>query len=344
MRIKYPLQTLVGVVAAFALVTGCASGSEGPSSPSGSTTGATSKFVAKSPLKLGYSVYDLSNPAFQDWQAGVKAGAEAGGAELVVADQKSSEATQVSGSADLINQGISGLVVTPVQPAALPQTINLAHQNNIPVVIGDIGVAGDYDAYVVSDSVKAGELAANYVMDQLKDQPGTKEIGVIELHAGSVVGEDRDKGFNQAIAANSDFKIVASLNGNDTVDGGYSAAKDMLAANPNIKAIFGTNGSTALGASRALQESKKQIGTGGVVVIGIDGTQQELDAIKDGTLSATIGQDFYGLGKLAAETALNLLNGKTPEWSDAASRTILFPVQVVDKSSLDSFIKEKKSH
>ncbi|WP_159448501.1 substrate-binding domain-containing protein [Demequina sp. NBRC 110052] len=300
--------------------------------------------MAKSPLKLGYSVYDLSNPAFQEWEAGVRAGAEEGGAELIVADQKSSEATQVSGSADLINQGISGLIVTPVQPAALPQTIDLAHQNQIPVVIGDIGVAGSYDAYVVSDSVEAGRQAANYIIEQLTSSSEPPyEVAIIELHAGSVVGEDRDAGFEEVMAANGDFTIVASVDGNDTVEGGYTAAKDILAANPDVKAIFGTNGGTALGASRAVLESGRSIGQDGVVIIGIDGTQQELDAIADGTLSATIGQDFYGLGRLAALTALQLLEGDSPAWDDIDAKTILFPTQVVTADNLEAYLEAKNN-
>ncbi len=303
------------------------------------------EFVAKSPLKLGYSVYDLSNPAFQDWLAGIKAGAKEGGAELLVADQKSQLAKQVSGSEDLINQGISGLIVTPVQPAALPQTINLAHRNKIPVVIGDIGVAGKYDGYVVSDSVAAGSLAAQFIIDKLKDKPGTHEVGMILLHTGSVVGEDRDRGFREEMAKYPNFKIVSELDGNDTAEGGFRAAKDQLAAFPNIAAIFGTNGGTALGAARALQTTGRKAGVDGVIVIGIDGTQPELDAIKKGELTATIGQNFYGLGKTAAKLTLDLIQGRTPKWDDKEAKTILYPVTIVDQSNLEKqikFLKDQK--
>jgi ribose transport system substrate-binding protein len=164
---------------------------------------------------------------------------------------------------------------------------------------------------------------------------------MILLHTGSVVGEDRDKGFRAEIATNPNFKIVAEANGNDTEEGGFRAAKDELAAHPNIQAIFGTNGGTALGAARALQTTGRQAGPDGVVVIGIDGTQPELDAIAKGTLTATIGQDFYGLGKTASGVALDLIKGKTPAWSDAATKTVLYPVQIVDKDNLAKFVEFK---
>lgn len=344
-------QGVVGLLAATLIATalaGCASdvaptGNEGTTGGSRTPTGSTVEFELREPLKIGYSVYDLSNPAFQQWKAGVEAGAAEVGAELIVADQKSSEAAQVSGSSDLINQGISGLIVTPVQPEALPQTIELAHQNKIPVVIGDIGVAGNYDAYVVSDSVDAGRQAAEFIISQLKGTEGTKKIGIIELHPGSVVGEDRDRGFEERIAQESDFEIVASLDGNDTVDGGYAATKDILAAHPDVAAIFGTNGSTAIGASRALKDEGLPIKSGdknGVVVIGIDGTPEELTAIEDGSLTATIGQDFYGLGRVAALTVIDIAKGNPVEWSDAESRTVLFPVEVVSLDNLDAFRKK----
>jgi ribose transport system substrate-binding protein len=157
----------------------------------GSAGGGTTEFEAKDPLTLGYSVYDLQNPYWQSYSAGVKAGAEAAGVDVVVVDQKSDQQQQVSGSLDLINQGISGLIVTPVQPSALPSTIDAAHAAKIPVVIADIGTAGDYDGYILSNNYNGGEIAAQYVIDQLGDQPGPHKVGVIELHAGSVVGEER---------------------------------------------------------------------------------------------------------------------------------------------------------
>src|SRR5690606_38769524 len=117
------LSAVAIVAAAGLMLTACASGSDEPetdtdTSPSADETSETSgsEFEAKDPLTLGYSVYDLQNPYWQSYAAGVEAGAEEAGVEVTVVDQKSDQQQQVSGSLDLINQGISGLIITPVQP------------------------------------------------------------------------------------------------------------------------------------------------------------------------------------------------------------------------------------
>jgi ribose transport system substrate-binding protein len=332
--------TAVALIAATGLMlTACASGAD-TGSATGSTTGASgataSQFVAKDPLTIGYSVYDLQNPYWQSYSAGVKAGAKAAGVGVVVVDQKSDQQKQVSGSLDLINQGISGLIVTPVQPSALPATIDAAHAAKIPVVIADIGTAGDYDGYVLSNNKNGGELAAKYVIDQLGNAAGPHKVGVIQLHAGSVVGEERVAGFVDTISKNDAFKIVSTLDGKDTVDGGFAAAQAMLSANPDLEVIYAANDDSAIGAQRAMETAGKSVANG-FYLIGFDGASGALDLIEKGLMSATVAQDPYGQGVKAVETVLALLKGKDAGFTDAANRTIFFPVQVVTKDNLADF-------
>lgn len=312
-------------------LTACASGSD-----EGTSAGGDTQFVKKDPLVIGYSVYDLQNPYWQAWSAGVDAAAKEAGATVVTADQKSSQQEQVSGSLDLINQGISALIITPVQPSALPATIDAAHAAQIPVVIGDIGTAGDYDAYVLSNNFNGGEQAAQFLIDQAGTSTEPKKVGVIELHAGSVVGEERVEGFKTALAKDDRFTVVASLSGEDTVDGGYSAAQDMLSANADLDIIYAANDASAVGAQRALETAGKSVANG-FTLIGFDGNDDALGLIESGLMSATIAQDPFGQGKAAVETALALLNGEDPGFSDAATKTVYFPVDVVTQKTVVEF-------
>ncbi len=333
------LTRVIGLSAAAALLlSACASGADETTDPAtGSTdTGAEVQFEAKDPLKIGYSVYDLQNPYWQSYSAGVKAGAEAAGIEAIVVDQKSDQNAQVSGSLDLINQGISGLIVTPVQPSALPSTIDAAHAAKIPVVIADIGTAGDYDGYILSNNYNGGELAAQHVIAELGDKPGPHKVGVIELHAGSVVGEERVAGFVDTIKANDAFEIVSSLDGNDTVDGGFAAAQDMLSANPDLAVIYAANDDSAIGAQRAMETAGKSVADG-FFLIGFDGSDGAQDLIEQGLMSATVAQDPFGQGKRAVETVLALLDGEDPGYDDAAAKTVFFPVELVTSENLADF-------
>ncbi len=333
-----PISRALGLAAATALLlSACASGADEPAESGTPAAGGAGdvQFEAKDPLKIGYSVYDLQNPYWQSYAAGVKAGGEAAGVEVVVVDQKSDQQAQVSGSLDLINQGVSGLIVTPVQPSALPSTIDAAHDAKIPVVIADIGTAGDYDAYIQSNNSNGGALAAEYVIEQLGDVPGPHKVGVIELHAGSVVGEERVAEFVEILDAHENFEVVSSLDGNDTVDGGFAAAQDMLSANPDLQVIYAANDDSAIGAQRAMETAGKSV-EDGFILIGFDGADGALDLIEQGLMSATVAQDPYGQGIKAVETILALLEGEQA-YDDEATKTIFFPVEIVTAENLADF-------
>src|SRR5690606_20874635 len=69
----------VAIVAAAALIlTACASGADEPETDATptdeSSAGSETEFEAKDPLTIGYSVYDLQNPYWQAYAAGVEAG------------------------------------------------------------------------------------------------------------------------------------------------------------------------------------------------------------------------------------------------------------------------------
>lgn len=294
-------------------------------------------FEQKDPFKIGYSVYDMQQPYWQEYARGVQEAAEAAGAEFVLSDQKSSQETQVSGSLDLINQGISALVVSPVQPAALPAVVDAAHEAKIPVIIGDVGAEGDYDGFVLSDNYEGGVLAAKYMAEQLADVEGPKEVLMILLHPGSAVGEVRAAGFRDEMANHEDFTIVAELDGNDTVEGGFEVTRDTLAANPNLVGIYATNDPEAIGANQALKQAGKN-GVSDVLVVGFNGDAPALELIQAGEIAATIRQDPYGQGKAAVDAAMELLAGEAIEYSDPETRSIYFPVEVVTADNVVDYM------
>jgi ribose transport system substrate-binding protein len=304
----------------------------------GLTSGQT-KFVKKEPVKIGYSVFDLQQPYWQAYTKGVQDACKAAGYQCVVSDQKSNQQAEVSGSIDLINQGISALINSPIEPAALPAVIDKAHQANIPVVIGDVGIAGKYDAFIVSNNKDGGKLAAQFMIGHLKDRPGTKEVLVIEVHPGAAVGVPRTKGFVDEIKKHDDYKIVASLNGNDTVQGGYQATQNTLSANPNLAGIYATNDPEAEGAVQALKAASKN-GMKDVFLVGFNGDPPALELVKQGEMAATIRQDPYGQGKKCVEVATQFMNNEPVEYSDPATKSVFFAVKVIDKDNVDQFIQK----
>lgn len=296
-------------------------------------------FVRKNPIKIGFSVMDMQQPYWQTYTKGVEDACEAAGYQFILSDQKSNQQAEVSGSIDLINQGISALINAPIEPVALPAVIDKAHQANIPVVVGDVGVAGKYDAYIASNNEEGGKLAAQYMTQHLKDKSGTKKVLIIEVHPGAATGVLRKKGFLDELQKHPDYKIVASLNGNDTVQGGYQATQNALSADPDLSAIYAINDPEAEGAVQALKAAGKN-GVKDVLLVGFNGDLPALELIKNGEMAATIRQDGYGQGQKCVEIATELMNNKSVAYSDPATKSVFFPVSIIDKENVNQFLQK----
>src|ERR1700738_930049 len=78
------------------------------------------KFSKKSQIKIGNSVFDMHQPYWQLYWKGIQDACKAAGYQCILSDQKSSQQAEVFGSIDLINQGVSALINSPIAQGALP--------------------------------------------------------------------------------------------------------------------------------------------------------------------------------------------------------------------------------
>ena len=322
----------IGIAIAAISTLGLAACSSGAATTTGGSS-SSSQFVKKSPLKFGYDVWDQTDPYWLGYLKGIQYEAKLKGVKIVVADSKDSPSTQVSNGATLISQQISALIVSPVQPNALPTTINAAHAAKIPVIVGDVGTAGKYDTYIVSNNTAGGAQAADWYINKWKNDPGTHKIAIIGLAAGVTVGPQRVNGFiNEIKAKSKNIEIVSQLTG-QTIASAYTAAQNALSAHPDIDGFYAANSNNAQGAIQALQSAHNTH----ALVVGFNGDPIEMTLIAKGQEAATVAQDPYTQGRDAVLAALALLNGKTPAFTDASTKTILVPTKVVDSSNLTAY-------
>jgi ribose transport system substrate-binding protein len=262
--------------------------------------------------------------------------------KLYTQDSQASAQKQVTGSTQLIHTGISALIVSPQEPKALPATIAAAHGAKIPVIVGDVGAAGDYDAFILSDNYKGGQLAAQFIVKALSKQSGVSEVGLISLLPTTSVNGPRTKGFTDFAKKNaSKIKVVADISGKQTLQGGYAAAKSILAAHPNVRALYCMNDSMAAGAEQALEQAGKSPTTD-VVLVGFNGDSIALNLMKKGKLAADVVQDPYAQGVKAVDIAWTYLSGKTPKFTQPSTKTYSVPVALVTPGTLAAFLKHRK--
>jgi ribose transport system substrate-binding protein len=300
---------------------------QGCGSQAASATTATKKTI-------GFSVYDMQYEYFQDMEKGTHDAAIAAGYNFDMVDEKSSESTMVSGAMDLLNKGVSALIISPFQPDALGPIVTAAHAKNIPVIVDDIGGGGSaYDAIVISDNQQGGVLAAQEMGKLIQSRAGaSKDVASITCEPSAVYAARRNAGFAQEMKTLG-YNVVATLNANSQQEQGYSVMKDILAAHPEVSGVFACNDEEAVGAAQALADAGRT-GSKSVFVVGFNGDQIALSAIKSGLMSATIQQEPAQMGALTVQLATDLLNHKAITFNNAANREVYEPVKLITSANL----------
>ncbi|QLD33693.1 ribose ABC transporter substrate-binding protein RbsB [Mannheimia varigena] len=254
---------------------------------------------------IALAVSTLDNPFFVSLKDGAQKKADELGYKLVVLDSQNDPAKELSNVEDLIVRGAKVLLINPTDSEAVGNAVAIANRNKIPVITLDRGAAkGDVVSHIASDNVAGGKMAGDFIAQKLG--AGAKVIQ-LEGIAGTSAARERGEGFKQAIDAHK-FNVLASQPADFDRTKGLNVTENLLASKGDVQAIFAQNDEMALGALRAVGAAKKE-----VLIVGFDGTDDGVKAVKGGKLAATIAQQPDLIGSLGMETADKVLKGEKVE-------------------------------
>lgn len=255
-------------------------------------------------VKVGLSVSTLSNPFFVSLRDVIVEEAEAKGMEIVVVNSQDDPATEISNIEDLIQQGVDVLIINPTDSSAVSSAVQSANHANIPVITIDRSAdQGEVETLITSDNVAGGEMAAEFIYEQLGE--GAK-VAELEGVSGASATRERGEGFHRI--ADEKLDVVASQPADFDRIKGLNVMENTLQGNNDIEAVFAHNDEMALGAVEAIQAAGKD-----VIVVGFDGIEDALDAVEAGDLTATIAQQPDLMGQEAIAAAEKVLNGEEIE-------------------------------
>jgi ribose transport system substrate-binding protein len=270
---------------------------------------------------VGLSVATLANPFFQGMTKGVKLGiAQYPDLTLINTSANGDANTQTNQITDLINQHVAALILNPINADAIVPIVREANKKGIPVFTLDRGAAcGSCQVnFLETDNVQLGKEGADFIAAQLKQRYGTIKGNVVDLEGllGTTAGDEREQGFSTEFAAlqkdNPGLKLVARQAADFDADKGFNITTQLLAADSQIDAIFNGNDDNAIGAIRAIRQADRFYPIGNpkhIVVIGIDGTEQGLSAIRKGQMDATLSQNPLTMAKQSVAYVEDYLHG-----------------------------------
>ena len=225
-----------------------------------------------------------------------------------IEDDREAQITVVE---NMITRGVSGIVLAPLDDAALRAPVAESAREGIPVVIIDSGLKGeDYASFIATDNYKGGNMAGTQLAKLLE---GNGKVVMLRYQEGSASTMKRERGFLDAIAEHKGIEIVSKNQyGGPTTESAIRASENLLTplkteAGLSIDGIFCPNESTTFGMLRALQNSGL---AGKVRFVGFDTSTKLVDALAKGEIDALILQDPIRMGYLGVKTMVRHLAGE----------------------------------
>jgi ribose transport system substrate-binding protein len=248
------------------------------------------------------------------WQS-VKAGAEKAGQEDNVTikwdgpQKESDTAQQIAIVENAINSKVDGIVLAPLDKAALVGVIGQAKAANVPLTIFDSAAdTQDYVSFVATDNKKGGTIAAERMGQILS---GKGKVAIIPVQPNSASTGDRESGFEEEIKAKyPGITVIRSTYGNSDRAISLKVTEDVLTAHPDIVGIFGPNESSTVGALQALK-NRNQVGK--IKLVGFDSTKQLEASLEKGEIDSIVLQNPFKMGYEGVKTIVDLKAGKTPK-------------------------------
>ena len=215
-----------------------------------------------------------------------------------------------------VTRGVTGIVLAPLDDAALRMPVKDAVNNGIPVVIIDSGLkSDDYTSFIATDNYIGGRKGGERLAEILG---GKGKVIMLRYQEGSASTMKREQGFLDVLKEKyPEIEVVSSNQyGKATTESAYLASENLLSplratdGGLTIDGIFCPNESTTFGMLRALEDSGL---AGKVKYVGFDSSDRLVLAMRKGYIQGLVLQNPINMGYLGVKTIMAHLQGQKVE-------------------------------
>ena len=233
---------------------------------------------------------NVSHPFYAEGTAAWKAAAKSLGVKATFVGPENPDVQQQIAliEAAIAKPTTAGILIYSVNDEAIEPVLMKARAAGIPVIAGN-GEIKDHsarDSFVGTANSSLGASAADLVGQALN---GKGKVGIVSFITAQN-HQERVQGFKDELGAKyPGVEIVGIASEDGTPQSETTAAATFLQAHPDVNLIWTTDA----GSGFVAQVIKDQGLQGKVLAVGTDRTAEQLAAIKDGTVFATITQDTF---------------------------------------------------
>lgn len=249
--------------------------------------------------------------------------------EIKFADANGDIQKQLDQINTFIAQKVNAIIIVPVDYDGIVPGVEAANAAGIPVIALGIQSNGGKYTYVGSKNYDAGFMQGEFMA---KNLPENAKVLYLEGEPGLYHSTERKQGFADGLKTRADITILDSVTGNYDKAKGMNVMQDWIQKYPNatdFQAVVAANDQMALGAMEALKTSDR---LEGVMISGIDGVKDALNAIKAGEMSQSIFQNAIGQADGGFQVIQMLKKGEDP------GEQFEVPFESIDSTNVDTYM------
>lgn len=277
------------------------------------------------PRKFGATYMTMNNPYFVVLNENIKDVVEANGDILITRDPLQNQEKQNQQIEEMVNAGVEAIFINPVDWKGIESALKLCEENGIALFNVDTNVYNKKHivSTIISDNYNAGVQCAKDMMQKRK----SADIVIIN-HSSINSTQLRVDGFFDTIAGNDNYNVVAHRRTTAELEVAMEEMKDIISQGYEFDVVLGGNDPTALGCLAAMQQSHIEKD---ILLYGVDGSPDAKAMIKAGYMEGTSAQSPIDIGRTAAETAYQYLNGIS------VAEDIKIPVHLITAKNLSEY-------
>ena len=314
------------IALAIAVVVAGCGGADKPPAPDGK----------RPPLK-SVKVAFVTNNASDFWKiakAGTEKAANELGCEVLFRIPATGTAQeQLNIVQDLITVGVSGIAISPKDPANQTEMLNRTAAAVDLVTQDSDAPDSNRTCYIGTDNYQAGVAAGEQIKKSLPNG------GKIMLFVGTLDAQnatDRKKGIEDTLAGSNITIVDTRTDETDRVKA-KANAQDALVSNSDLACLVGLwsyNGPAILNGVRASGK------LGQVKIVCFDEEEETLQGVKDGHIDGTIVQQPFMFGYESVKLLAALAKGDKS--GVPQNKQIIVPVKTITKENVDQFWTQLK--
>ncbi len=263
-------------------------------------------------VKVGLLMHSLTNERWNRDRDNIIAEVEALGGEVIFRNANDDQSMQNKQAEELLEEGADVLIVVASDQNNSAEIVKLAHEEGVKVIAYDrLMRECDLDFYITTNSVRVGEIQAEYMLSQYP-----------RGNYGLIIGDEHDNNslllflgqmnvLQQHVESGEVRIVYSEYTKSWTSDEGYEKAKDMLSkSNGKVDVVLCGSDAIAYGVNKALDEAGL---TDSIAVISQDAELEIVRCIAEGKHEATILKPLNEMAHKSAEVAIKLARHKKLE-------------------------------